>query len=168
MSEPFLAEIRMIGFIFAPRGWAFCDGQILPINQNQSLYSLLGTTYGGDGRTSFGLPDLRGRIPFHVGNGKTLGQKAGQETHTLTQQEMPVHRHALHGYAGRGDAADPVNHLLAESSTGDLQYASDSLNEKMSSAAIGNTGNGQPHNNLPPYLVVNFVIALQGVFPPLN
>jgi microcystin-dependent protein len=168
MSEPFLAEIRMVGFNFAPRGWAYCDGQILPINQNQALYSLLDTTYGGDGQTTFALPDLRGRIVFHVGNGMSLGQKAGEEIHSLTVQEMPAHNHTLLGSADRGDSFDPADNLLAESSVGDLQYASEAPNGDMSGAAIGNTGSGQAHYNLPPYLVVNFVIALQGIFPSPN
>ena len=116
MSEPFLAEIRIVGFNFAPRGWAFCDGQILPINQNQSLYSLLGTTYGGDGRTSFALPDLRGRTPIHVGssNGYShlLGQKSGEDTHTLAISEMPGHDHALQATSANGDSPIPTNNLL--------------------------------------------------------
>jgi microcystin-dependent protein len=165
MSEPFLAEIRMVGFNFPPRGWAFCDGQVLPINQNQALYSLLGTTYGGDGQTTFALPDLRGRIPFHVGNGMSLGEKAGEETHSMTVQEIPEHNHTLLGSADRGDSFDPIGNLPAESAVGDLQYASEEPNGNMSAASIGNTGSGQAHNNLPPYLVVTFVIALQGIFP---
>ena len=113
MSEPFLAEIRMFGFNFAPRGWAFCDGQILPINQNQSLYSLLGTTYGGDGRTSFALPDLRGRTPIHVGNGHAQGQKSGEETHTLPAGETPPHGHVLSASADGGVSINPSGSVLA-------------------------------------------------------
>ena len=168
MSEPFLAEIRIVGFNFAPRGWALCDGQILPINQNQALYSLLGTMYGGDGRTSFGLPDLSGRIPFHVGNGMAQGQNSGEETHSLTAQEMPDHDHILQSSQGRGNTENPANSLLAESSVGDIQYSSETPDKIMGSLSVANAGSGQGHNNLPPYLVVSFVIALQGLFPPRN
>ena len=142
MSEPFLAEIRMVGFTFAPRGWAFCDGQILPINQNQSLYSLLGTTYGGDGRTNFALPDLRGRIPFHVGNAMNQGQRGGEETHSLTIQEMPAHSHVLQSVTDQGNMAAPVNNLLAESPVGDIQYTSEAPNGNMSPVSISNTRPG--------------------------
>jgi len=166
MSEPYLAEIRMVSFNFPPRGWAYCDGDILPISQNPSLYSLLGTIYGGDGRTSFGLPDLRGRIPFHVGNGLIQGQQSGEETHSLTVQEIPVHNHILQSSQDRGNTEDPANSLLAESPVGDIQYSSDAPNDFMGSLSVANAGSGQGHNNLPPYLVVNFVIALQGLFPP--
>ena len=165
MSEPFLAEIRMVSFNFPPRGWAYCDGQILPINQNQSLYSLLGTMYGGDGRTSFALPDLRGRIPFHVGSGMTQGQKSGEETHSLTVHEMPGHKHVLQSSQSRGNTDDPANSMLAESAVGDIQYSSKAPDADMGAASIANTGGGQGHNNLPPYLAVTFVIALQGLFP---
>ena len=112
MSEPFLAEIRIVGFNFAPRGWGFCDGQILPINQNQSLYSLLGTTYGGDGRTSFALPDLRGRTPLHVGEGHRLGERSGEETSTLSVSEMPAHKHNARASSSAGNATTPAGHLL--------------------------------------------------------
>jgi microcystin-dependent protein len=167
MSEPFLAEIRIVAFNFAPRGWAFCDGQILPINQNQSLYSLLGTTYGGDGRTSFALPDLRGRIPYHVGSQMRQGQKGGEETHTLGAAEMPSHIHQLQCYQGsdRDNSVRPDDGLLAESPLGDIQYSRGDPDGYMSSSSLANTGGGQPHDNLPPYLVVNFAIALQGLFP---
>ena len=170
MSEPYLAEIRIVAFNFPPRGWASCDGQILPISQNQSLYSLLGTTYGGDGRTTFALPDLRGRIPFHVGGDLTQGQKGGAETHTLSVNQMPRHKHFLHGHAGPGqsDADLPGGNLPAESALGDLQYSTAPADLTMSPDHIANTGGGQAHDNLPPVLVVNFVIALLGLFPPRN
>lgn len=166
MSEPFLAEVRMVGFNFAPRGWAFCDGQILPINQNQSLYSLLGTTYGGDGRTSFALPDLRGRTPIHVGQGHREGQKSGEETHTLSASEMPRHTHVLHGSSSEGDAPVPSGHVLAR--TPPMIYRSPANLTPLASGTVTNVGGGQAHENMQPYLAVNFCIALQGLFPSRN
>jgi microcystin-dependent protein len=170
MSEPFLAEVRIVGFNFAPRGWAFCDGQILPINQNQSLYSLLGTTYGGDGRTSFALPDLRGRTPIHVGssNGSNhlLGQKSGEETHTLSANEMPNHTHAFKASNTTGDSPIPTNNVLASSLNEIYRAASDLIN--MNSGAITSVGGSQAHENMQPYLTLNFCIALQGLFPSRN
>jgi microcystin-dependent protein len=163
MSEPFLAEIRIVGFNFAPRGYATCDGQILPINQNQSLYSLLGTTYGGDGRTTFGLPELRGRAPVHVGaNGVTLGQKSGAETATLSAGALPQHSHALRATAASANATDPAGRALA-GSTADL-YAPPGAVVEMNSQTVAETG-GQAHPNMQPFLTLNFVIALQGLFP---
>lgn len=170
MSEPFLAEVRMVGFNFAPRGWAFCDGQVLPISQNQSLYSLLGTTYGGDGRTSFALPDLRGRTPIHVGsNGGAqheLGQKSGEETHTLSANEMPQHTHALHGTNTGNGSASPADNVFANAGT-DLYNSTDSLVD-MNAGAVTNVGGGQAHENMQPYLALNFCIALRGLFPSRN
>ena len=174
MSEPFLAEVRMVGFNFAPRGWAFCDGQILPINQNQSLYSLLGTTYGGDGRTSFALPDLRGRTPIHVGRSDgggdhRLGQKSGEETHTLSANEIPQHNHLLSGNNTAANSDEPAaTHTLAQAA-GNLygEYTAASRIE-MAQGAVTNVGGGQAHENMQPYLAVNFCIALQGLFPSRN
>ncbi len=166
MSEPFLAEIRIVGFNFAPRGWAFCDGQILPINQNQSLYSLLGTTYGGDGRTSFALPDLRGRTPIHVGEGHTQGQKSGEETHTLSVAEMPNHDHVMQASADAGDSIIPTGNVLARSP--DLVYHEPTNLVAMKSSSIIHVGGGQAHDNMQPYLALNFCIALQGLFPSRN
>lgn len=166
MSEPFLAEVRMVGFNFAPRGWALCDGQILPINQNQSLYSLLGTTYGGDGRTSFALPDLRGRTPIHVGLGHREGQKSGEETHTLAVNEMPQHTHIVQATNTAGTSQDPSNNVLATAAT-DV-YGAFTSPVNMGSGSIANTGGGQAHENMQPYLAVNFCIALQGLFPSRN
>lgn len=175
MSEPFLAEVRIVGFNFAPRGWAFCDGQILPINQNQSLYSLLGTTYGGDGRTSFALPDLRGRTPIHVGssNGGThlLGQKSGEETHTLSTAEMPNHGHEMKAVTDTADTIGPGGAFYAGSPGGTAIYTAQSptsLNKSVNAAAIPNVGGSQAHNNMQPYLALNFCIALQGLFPSRN
>ena len=176
MSEPFLAEVRIVAFNFAPRGWAFCDGQILPINQNQSLYSLLGTTYGGDGRTSFALPDMRGRVPMHVGRSNggavhTEGQKSGEETHTLAASEMPQHTHTLMGTTNTANQSSPSSHIPAQiPTTGGEVYSDISVgpNSTFNPAAIAHVGGGQAHENMQPYLVINFCIALQGLFPSRN
>jgi len=168
MSEPFLAEIRMMGFNFAPRGWAFCDGQILPINQNQSLYSLLGTIYGGDGRTSFALPDLRGRTPIHVGQDTgspfTEGQKGGEETHTLAASEMPQHNHSVNTSSTDGNAPIPIDNTLGGYNNG----YNNGTNLVGLTNEVANAGGGQAHNNMQPTMVVNFCIAIQGLFPPRN
>ncbi|MBZ0114974.1 MAG: tail fiber protein [Thermoanaerobaculia bacterium] len=163
MSEPFLAEIRLMGFNFAPRGWAFCDGQILPINQNQSLYSLLGTTYGGDGRTSFGLPDCRGRTPVHVGGNHPLGQKGGEETHTLDTNEMPGHDHRLMASSNDGSTVNPTGEVLAKATV--ATYVDPAQLVTMNSGSIGRVGGSQAHDNMQPYLAINFCIALAGLFP---
>ncbi len=174
MSEPFLAEIRIVGFNFAPRGWAFCDGQILPINQNQSLYSLLGTTYGGDGRTSFALPDLRSRTPIHKGDGFQLGQKGGAETVTLTAAEIAAHTHAVKGTTQNGDrniagsAGDRSYATVVPEGGSDLIYGPASNMVALASGVVPNTGGGQAHNNMQPYLTLSYVIALLGLFPSRN
>ncbi len=165
MSEPFLAEIRIVGFNFAPRGWAFCDGQILPINQNQSLYSLLGTTYGGDGRTSFALPDLRGRTPIHVSDAHQRGSKGGAETVTLTAAEIAAHTHAAKASSAAGNQGQPTAHVLA--SVADI-YGTPGTTTALRSGTVTNTGGGQSHNNMQPFLTLNFVIALKGLFPSRN
>jgi len=170
MSEPFLAEIRMVGFNFAPRGWAFCDGQILPINQNQSLYSLLGTTYGGDGRTSFALPELRGRTPIHVGqsNGGAdhrLGEKSGEETHTLAANEMPQHTHTVVAVDADANNQVPQDNLFARALN--LWSDADPL-VQLEPGTVSSTGGGQAHENMQPFLALNFCIALQGLFPSRN
>lgn len=166
MSEPFLAEVRIVGFTFAPRGWAFCDGQILPINQNQSLYSLLGTTYGGDGRTSFALPDLRGRTPIHVDASHREGQKSGEETHTLAANEMPNHTHVLRGSNANANNPIPSGNVLANVPT--QIYRAPSSLTAMVTGSVTNVGGGQAHDNMQPYIAVNFCIALQGLFPSRN
>lgn len=166
MSEPFLAEIRIVGFNFAPRGWAFCDGQILPINQNQSLYSLLGTTYGGDGRTTFALPDLRGRTPIHVGEGFQLGQKTGSEAHTLSASEIPAHTHVVSASNNTPNRETPENAFWSARSAN--SYSTATPNTTMQNNAIASVGGGQAHNNMQPFLVVNAVIALAGLFPSRN
>ncbi|MFC1933411.1 phage tail protein [Chloroflexota bacterium] len=173
MSEPFLAEIKIVAFNFPPRGWAACDGQILPINQNQSLYSLLGTTYGGDGRTTFGLPDLRGRTPIHVGSSDgvshPLGQKGGEEGHPLSVAEMAAHNHGGRGVNTTGDDTDPTDRspAKAEGNTYRPDDAPGTTIVEMA-ATTTNTGGGQSHENMQPYLVLNYVIALTGVFPSRN
>jgi len=163
MSEPFLAEIRMIGFTFAPRGWALCDGQILPINQNQSLYSLLGTTYGGDGRTSFALPDLRGRAPLHADAGYPLGDKGGAENVALDASEMPEHTHAYHATCNDVATDDPNDAKFAP--TAWRSYRASGERTAMSPDAVAETGGDAAHNNMQPYLALNFAIALTGLFP---
>ena len=168
MSEPFLAEVRIVGFNFAPRGWAFCDGQILPINQNQSLYSLLGTTYGGDGRTSFALPDLRGRTPIHVSDSHTEGQKGGSETNTLNASEMPKHIHEVRVVESNSNTNNPSGHLYAIGDQAVYHDFSSSSLANMRSGMVSNSGGGQPFDNMQPYLALNFCIALKGLFPSRN
>ena len=167
MSEPFLAEIRIMSFSFAPRGWAMCDGQLLPINQNQALFSLLGTTYGGNGQTTFALPDLRGRTPAHVGGGFTLGERSGEEAHTLALAEMPTHTHAANGVTVNGNAPAPTNSLLAGEST-PMYAPPDSNLVSLVAGSIASAGGSQPHSNMQPYLALNFCIAVQGIFPSRN
>jgi microcystin-dependent protein len=166
MSEPFLAEIRIVGFNFAPRGWAFCDGQLLPINQNQSLYSLLGTTYGGDGRTSFALPDLRGRTPIHFGEGDQLGARGGQESVALSAAEMPQHDHRLMGTADSASTPDGLHDVLGKSST--QLYSTPQDLQALAAGAVATAGGNQAHENMQPFTVLNFCIALQGLFPSRN
>jgi microcystin-dependent protein len=164
MAEPFLSEIRMFSFGFAPKGWALCNGQLMPINQNQALFALLGTTFGGDGRTNFALPDLRGQLPIHFGNGHVLGESAGEENHTLSYQETPVHAHPVIASSSAPDSPDPTGAFWA-SNTGRKPYSA-SPDSPMSPAATPGPGGGnQPHNNMPPFLVISFCIALQGIFP---
>jgi microcystin-dependent protein len=167
MAEPFLAEIRLMSFNFAPRGWAHCNGQLLPINQNQALFSLLGTTYGGDGRVNFALPDLRARVPIHVGNGHTLGEKGGEQAHTLSIAEVPTHTHSLNATSATGTALIPAGNLLA---TGNLPaYLSPDANlAPMSPSTVTNVGGSQAHLNMQPFLTLSFCIALQGIFPSPN
>lgn len=165
MAEPFLAEIRMFGFNFPPRGYALCDGQILPIDQNQSLFSLLGNTFGGDGRTSFGLPELRGRTPVHVGTGFSWGARDGEEAHQLAIDEMPGHTHEVNASTDTATANSPAGNLPATSTFN--VYGSASGLGNANTATVADTG-GTPHNNMQPFLVINFCIALSGTFPPRN
>ncbi len=165
MSEPFLGEIRIFSFGFAPKGWALCNGQLLPINQNQGLFSLLGTTYGGDGRVNFALPNLQGRVPFHMGSGLTQGQSSGEAAHTLNISELPAHTHVPVGNSNNANAASPAGNLWASLVGGG--YLS-TANTAMNPASILPTGGSQPHDNMSPYLTLNFCIALQGIFPSQN
>lgn len=169
MSEPFLAQISIVGFNFAPRGFGFCDGQILPINQNQSLYSLLGTTYGGDGRTSFALPDLRGRVPTHVGDSQRLGQKGGAETITLTAAEIPQHTHEFKAQNNPGNQPNAGGHYLADlASFNEYTDSTDGGLLPLRSGTVTNAGGGQAHSNMQPYIVLDYCIALRGLFPSRN
>ena len=165
MSEPFLSEIKIASFNFAPKGWALCNGQILPINQNQALFSLLGTTYGGNGQTNFALPNLQGRVPVHMGSGFTLGQVGGETAHTLNLSELPAHNHSVTGSSATASLTSPAGHVWGTVAGG--PYAP-SLNTAMNPACVTPTGGSQPHDNMSPYLVLNFIIALQGIFPSRN
>jgi microcystin-dependent protein len=167
MAEPFLSEIRLFSFNFPPKGWAFCNGQFLPINQNQALFSLLGTTYGGNGQTTFALPDLRGRCAMHEDGGAfTLGSAGGAESVTITQQTMPQHIHSLVAATANGDTPVAVGNMLASFNNG---YRTPGATLKaMEPSSVTNVGGSQPHNNMAPYLAINFCIALQGIFPSPN
>ncbi len=172
MSEPFLAQIVMFGGNFAPRGWAFCSGQILPISQNQALFSLMGTTYGGDGRTTFALPELRGRFAMHAGSGpgltpRPLGQRSGTETVTLNTNQLPPHNHPVRCHSGAADSDTPVGSYPAVDEDARESYHT-GQNASMGSAMVGNTGSGQAVPVMNPFTVVNFIIALQGLFPSRN
>jgi microcystin-dependent protein len=166
MAEPFLSEIRIMSFVFAPKGWALANGQLLPINQNQALFSLLGTTYGGDGRVNFALPDLRGNVPIHMGDGFTLGQKGGQQAHTLTISELPQHIHFLNANTGVGNETTPAGNLLSKAPAN--LFASPSGLTPMLPSTVSTVGGSQPHLNMQPYLTLSFCIALQGIFPSQN
>jgi microcystin-dependent protein len=165
MASPFLAEIRIVSFNFPPKGWALCNGQLMPINQNQALFSILGTTYGGDGRINFALPNLQGRIPIHFGAGIVQGDSGGEATHVLTISEMPTHAHAPVGSSDTADQGRPANNLWANSNQDAYGPGADVA---MNPGLILSTGGSQPHENMPPYLTLNFVIALQGIFPSRN
>jgi microcystin-dependent protein len=162
MAEPFLGEIRVFSFNFPPKGWALCNGQLLPINQNQALFSLLGTTFGGDGRVNFGLPDMRDRTAIHVGEGFTLGERGGEQNHTLTIGELPTHVHSFQGTTSNADVLAPANNLFGTVSN---VYTPAASLTAINPATIGSTGGSQAHLNMQPFLVLNFCIALQGIFP---
>jgi len=164
MAEPFLSEIRIMSFGFPPKGWALCDGQLLPINQNQGLFSLLGTTYGGDGRVNFGLPNLQGRAPIHMGSGHTLGERGGEQGHTLSISELPTHTHSLMATSSAGTQLIAAGNLLAKTNNQLYNVADQNLGA-MNPATVANVGGSQAHLNMQPFLVLNFSIALQGIFP---
>jgi microcystin-dependent protein len=172
MASPFLSEIRIMSFGFAPKGWALCDGQLLPINQNQALFSLLGTTYGGDGRVNFGLPNLQGRVPMHMGNSHILGERGGETAHTIIISEMAAHNHPMYGRAitanvaapGPGTALAQGRAAAAGAPAVDI-FGTGAVSESFSPAALSNTGGSQAHQNQQPFLTLNFCIALQGIFP---
>jgi len=163
MAEPFLSEIRIMSFGFAPKGWALCNGQLLPINQNQGLFSLLGTTFGGDGRTNFALPNLQGRTPIHVGSGHTLGERGGEQAHTLSIAEIPTHTHVASGTSNTGSQILPGGNLLATSNLPAYGPATNLV--AMNASSVANVGGSQAHLNMQPFLTLNFSIALQGIFP---
>jgi microcystin-dependent protein len=167
MGTPYVGEIRMFAGNFAPAGWMLCQGQLLPISENATLFNLIGTTYGGDGQSTFALPDLQSRVPIHQGNGLIIGEKAGVETVTLITSQIPAHSHVPQCNAGNGSSPNPGNGVWAQPSTGTI-YSDVAPNQVMDPVAIGSSGGSQPHDNMIPFLVVNFIISLFGVFPTQN
>ncbi len=165
MAQPYVGEIRMFAGNFAPAGWMFCEGQLLPISENETLFQLIGTTYGGDGQSTFSLPDLRGRLPIHQGNGFTLAQTGGVEQITLTVPQIPAHSHPILGSTNLAVAASPVGAYPASTVTGQKIYSSGTPNTALNSTAVASTGGSQPHTNFQPYLCINFIISLFGIFP---
>ena len=165
MADPFLSEIRLMSFVFAPKEWALCNGQLLPINQNQALFSLLGTTFGGDGRVNFALPDLRARTPIHVGGGHTLGERGGEQAHTLSIAELPTHTHVLNGSNTPAEINTPDNAYLALANNA---YTPAGNLVALSAGSVTNVGGSQAHLNMQPFLALNFCIALIGIFPSPN
>lgn len=164
MAQPYVGEIRMFAGNFAPAGWMFCEGQLLPISENETLFQLIGTTYGGDGQSTFALPDLRGRVPIHFGNGFVLAETGGVEQVTLTVQQIPAHTHALLASTGPGNSNSPAGNVTGESAAVKI-YVADVAGGNMNPAAAPGTGGSQPHNNFQPYLCVDFIISLFGIFP---
>ena len=169
MATPFLSEIKLVSFNFPPKGWALCNGQLLPINQNQALFSLLGTTYGGNGQTNFALPNLRGQVPIGFGSGHSLGEAAGSTSATVNIQQLPTHIHNANGVNTPATSSDPTGNFLASGSAAiGSTYTGPNPNNNLTAmypASVSNAGGSQPHNNMMPYLVLNFIIALQGLFP---
>jgi microcystin-dependent protein len=165
MSEPFLSEIKLVSFNFPPKGWALCNGQFLPINQNQALFALLGTTYGGNGQTTFALPNLRGRVPIHFDASHNLGEAAGSTSVTVNIQQLPTHMHTVLVNSTTANSANPINNFLGNANN---MYAAPQNLTTMNPGTITSVGGSQPHNNMMPYLVLNFIIALQGIFPSQN
>jgi microcystin-dependent protein len=173
MGSPYVGEIRMVGFNFAPQGWAFCDGSVLPISQNITLFTLIGTTYGGDGVNTFSLPDLRGRMAIHQGtdpqgNGRVEGESLGEESVTILTGSMPLHSHAASGVTAHGNQAGPAGGVWAAASGGVNPYSTSAANATLHEGAIRLATGGQPHDNMSPFLVINFVISLFGIFPSMN
>jgi len=171
MAQPYVGELRIFAGNFAPAGWMFCQGQLLPISENETLYQLIGTTYGGDGQDTFGLPDLRGRLPIHQGNGGgdtyTLAETGGAEEVTLSINQIPAHSHPMLGAAGNGSQANPKNNVLASSTLVKL-YSGEAADTAMSATSITSIGGSQPHTNFQPYLCLNYIISLFGIFPSQN
>jgi microcystin-dependent protein len=165
MAQPYVGEIRMFGGNFSPAGWHFCDGSLLPISENEVLFQLIGTTYGGDGQTTFGVPDLRGRLPIHQGNGFIVGENGGAESVTLTTNQLPTHNHPFLASQGPGNQNNPANSLTANSSSVQI-YIEDSPDTSMNAQSVGPVGGSQPHSNMQPYLCISFIISLFGIFPP--
>ena len=168
MAEPFLSEIRIMSFVFAPKGWALCNGQLMPINQNQALFSLLGTTFGGDGRVNFALPDQRGRTPIHVGGGHTLGERGGEQAHTISIAELPTHVHVANAANIPATTSNPSSSVMLSQSAQSNLYSAPTNLVAMAPDTLGNVGGSQAHLNMQPFLVLNFCIALQGIFPSPN
>lgn len=166
MASPYVGEIRMFGGNFAPAGWAFCSGQLLPISENDVLFNLIGTTYGGDGQETFALPNLQSRVPMHVGNGTTIGEAAGTETVTLTTQQMPQHTHVLAAGGGGANSTDPTNNVVAKPSKN--LYRPGPASVAMDPTAVTVAGGNQPHDNMQPYVGINFIISLYGIYPSPN
>jgi microcystin-dependent protein len=164
MAQPYVGEIRMFGGNFAPAGWMFCEGQLLPISEYETLFNLIGTTYGGDGQSTFALPDLRGRLPLHQGNGFTLAETGGVETVTLTVSQIPAHSHPMVCSTNLANDANPLNNLLCEATSAD-PYATFPPTVAMAPQSVTSVGGSQPHNNFQPYLCVDFIISLFGIFP---
>lgn len=168
MSNPFIGEIRMFGGSFAPAGWAFCSGQLMAISQNDALFTLIGTTYGGDGQETFGLPDLQGRIPIHQGSGLIIGEKAGTETVTLTVQQIPAHTHPPSCQTAQGNQPPTNGFWAATAVASSTIYSNAATNLQFNPAALSQTGGSQPHDNMMPFLVISFIISLFGIFPTQN
>jgi microcystin-dependent protein len=169
MAEPYLSEIRIMSFVFPPKGWALCNGQLLPINQNQALFALLGTTFGGDGQTTFALPDLRGRTPIHEGSGHNLGERGGEQAHTLSIAELPTHTHVLNGTNNASNTSLVTTPALFANSVPSEMFTGNTANMvAMAPTAITNVGGSQAHLNMQPFLTLSFCIALQGLFPSTN